>query len=32
LPLPRVKIKRLAQFDKVIADEAYYVYLLEPES
>ena len=32
LPLPRVKIKKLVQFDKVIVDEAYYVYLLETES
>jgi hypothetical protein len=32
LPLPRVKIKKIAQFDNVIADEAYYIYLLEPES
>lgn len=32
LPLPRVKIKKLVQFDKVIVDEAYFVYLLEPES
>ena len=31
LPLPRVKIKKLAQFDNVIADEPYFVYVLETE-
>jgi len=28
VPLPRVKIKKLAQFDRVITDEPYIIYLL----
>jgi hypothetical protein len=28
LPLPKVKIKRLAQFEEVIIDEPYCIYLL----
>jgi hypothetical protein len=28
LPLPRVKIKKLAQFNEIITDEPYYIYLL----
>ena len=31
LPLPRMKIKRLAQFEDVITDEPYFIYLLGSE-
>jgi hypothetical protein len=31
LPLPRVKIRKLAQFDKVITDEPYFLYVLTLE-
>jgi hypothetical protein len=32
LPLPRLKIKKLAQFEEVITDEPYFIYLLGLES
>ena len=32
LPLPRVKIKRLMQFEDVFTDEPYFIYLLGLES
>ena len=28
LPLPRVKIRKLAQFDQIITDEPYHIYLV----
>ena len=31
LPLPRLKLKELAHFDKVIVDEVYFIYLLGKE-
>jgi hypothetical protein len=31
VPLPRVKIRKLAEFDRVITDEQYHIYLLGVE-